>query len=177
MITVVTGSVYPPDNSGDWYDDGWGGWTKETSIIGKIPLGYFDDGWGNLEPSKPNPTLDIATVNNVKKAKKDAKTFEDTAVGKTMNDILKYGNSFIDLLVRAKIISNANAPISYDNINQEELEKARRNGTISQSSNVNLPTNNTPNSAFLGIDFNKPQNIFFLVILGVFFTLLFNKLK
>ncbi len=167
MATVVTGSIYPPDNSGNWYDDGWGNWTNDPIIIKKIPKGFFDDGWGNIEPDEPNPTLDQKTVDAVIKTKKQAKAFGDTAVGRTMNEILLYGNSFIDLLYRGKVLFNPTAPITYDNIDQEELAKARRNGTLSQNRTVSLPEVKPPtNSTFFGLDFSNGATII-LTIFGL----------
>jgi hypothetical protein len=159
MATVVTGSVYPPDNSGNWYDDGWGNWTNEPAIIGKVPTGFYDDGWGNLAPLESNPTLDATTIEAVQKTKKKAKESGNKSLEKTMNDILLYGNSFIDLLTRGKILFNPSAPISPENIDQAELERRRRDGSLSQNRTVEVPTNKPTNSTFLGIDFSNGLNV------------------
>jgi hypothetical protein len=174
MATVVTGSVYPPDNSGNWYDDGWGNWTNEPSIIGVVPKGFFDDGWGNLEPIEPNPTLDDKTVKAVQKAKKEGRIAGDSAFVKTMNDILMYGNSFIDLLTRGKVLLNPSTEISYTNIDHAELRKQRENGGLSQNRTVDVPKNAPTNSTFFGIDFSNGANVI-LVVFGLIglFKLLF----
>jgi hypothetical protein len=169
MATVVNGSVYPPDNSGKWVDDGWGGWTDDASLANQIPEGYFNC-WGKVViPNDPNPTLDTKTRKAVLNTLDEAKTFEKTKVGRLMSQILVYGNSFIDLLVRAKIIDNVSLPISLGNINEEELNKRLNTGELSQSTKINTatpPPKPPTNSTFFGIDFSNGLNVV-LLILGV----------
>jgi hypothetical protein len=166
MATVVNGSVYPPDNSGNWHDDGWGGWTNDSSLYNVVPEG-FTNCWGKvIIPNKPNPTLDNDTKKAVLKTLDESKTFDNTKVGRLMSQVLVYGNSFLSLLVRARIIDNPTLPISLSNINQEELQKMLNNGGLSQSTTVNKapPPNNAPtNSNFLGIDFSNGANVILLV--------------
>ena len=164
MATVVNYSKNPPAN-GDWYDDGWGGWTDDPKSIGVIPQGYFNC-WGNLlAPTNANPTLDSKTVVDTTKALGKAKEFGNTQFGKIFTGILTYGNSFVDLLIKARIIADVSMPISYDNIDPTILATYFNNGGLTQTNKTSFPNQEAPTkSTFLGIDFSNPVNV--IAVLG-----------
>jgi hypothetical protein len=176
IITIM--SQYPPDNSGDWVDNGWGNWTREKTFrVGQenykiIPNGLVDDGWGNLTPIVPNDSLDSDTVKDVRRAVWRSNQNEDRSVAKVLNTILFKGQDFINLLISLNIVKNPSLKISYDNINIDILRDKYSKGYLNQKiilKETILPTNSSSNNlTFLGIDFSKNENVFsaiFIVIL------------
>lgn len=154
-------SVNPPDDSGSWIDDGWGNWTKTPVTSNIIPTGYIDDGWGNvklLAPLIPNSTLDKTTIDAVETAKKEAKALNDTKVGKFLNGVLEFGNSFLKLAVGFGLVKNPSMPISYENIDKTKLQQVANSGELDRTIVINTPSPDPPktNSTYFGIDFSNP---------------------
>lgn len=158
-IWSLSGS--PPDDSGSWFDDGWGNWVKTPTTSGSIPDGFIDDGWGNakvLAPVFPSATLDKNTVNAVENAKKEAKSLGDTKVGKFLNGVLTYGNDFLKLAMGFKILIDPSSPVSYKNIDKTKLEEVANTGELDRSFFSKTPNTDPPklNSTYFGIDFSNP---------------------
>lgn len=158
-IWSLSGS--PPDDSGSWFDDGWGNWVKTPTTSASIPDGFIDDGWGNakvLAPVIPSATLDKNTVNAVENAKKEAKSLGDTRVGKFLNGVLTYGNDFLKLAMGFKILIDPSSPVSYKNIDKTKLEEVANTGELDRSFFSKTPSTDPPksNSTYFGIDFSNP---------------------
>lgn len=165
MAQVFSNSPFPPDNSGEWYDDGWGGWVKDVTVIGVVPTGYTDDGWGVLVPNEANPTLDKPTETAVRKAIEESKPFKQTKVGRLLTDILDFGIPRLGELINAGFLKNANAPISLSNIDIDKANAYYDKGKAGATKTIEVPKPpETPNSTFFGIDFSNGLNIALLVL-------------
>jgi hypothetical protein len=166
---------YPPDGSGTWFAVDWGLWTQDPAYnpaTGKTPNKVVPQGWyfepqlGTLFKNVPDPTLDSKTVGNVNDAINKAKRFEDTKTGQVLSSVLNYGTQFLNLLYGFKILDPAQ-PVTYDAINQVELDKQLKAGTLSTYAFTPAPNQAPTNSTYFGIDFSKPLN-WVLVILGLY---------
>lgn len=168
MAQRYSNSLYPPDNSGTWYDDGWGGWVQDIAAVGQVPADYEEDGWGVLIPKQSNPTLEPKTANDIRKTIEQAKAEGKTAVGRVLADILDFGTPYLRKFIDGWIV-NKTAPISLQNIDVNGLLKAIEKGELSNTKVIEVPKTPTPptNSTFLGIDFSNGLNIA-LLLLGLF---------
>ena len=165
MAQRYSNSLYPPDNSGLWYDDGWGGWVQDVADVGKVPTDYKDEGWGVLVSLYNNPTLDTKTANDVRKTIEQAKSEGKTAVGRVLADILDFGTPYLRKFIDGWIV-NKTAPISLQNIDIPKLLEAINRGELANTKVVEIPKPDpkTPNSTFLGIDFSNGLNIALLLL-------------
>jgi hypothetical protein len=184
MSKVITlGGNFPPDNSGTWYDDGWGGWTQDANLFNLIqlepPKGYYiDDGWGGkglLIPFETSPSLDTDTTENVTNSIKQAKAFEDTKVGRILSTVLEQGQSFLGLLKGFGIIKNVAEPISYANIDKEKARQMYDSGQLRQQSTYQIePPKTGGNSTYFGIDFSKPVTWIVVFVICLLLYKVFN---
>lgn len=177
MAQVFSNSLYPPDNSGEWYDDGWGGWVKDVTVVGQVPTGYEDDGWGVLVPTEANPTIDKTTETNVRKTISEAKTFGETKVGRILSDVLDFGLPVLKKLVDAGVIKNVNSPISLSNIDTEKAKAYYDKGGATTTKVIEVPKTDpkAPNSTFFGIDFSNGLNVALLVLALIGLWMLISK--
>jgi hypothetical protein len=174
MSKVITlGGINPPDNSGTWFEDGWGGWTQDASLwtTYEAPKGYYiDDGWGGkglLIPNEVSPSLNTETADNVNKAIGEAKSFEDTKVGRILSVVLDKGQSFLTLLKGFGVIKDVSQPISYGNIDKTKAKVLYDSGQLQQQTDFNItPPPAVNNSTYFGVDFSKPVTWLVIALLA-----------
>ena len=178
---VILGGINPPDNSGTWFDDGWGGWTQDDTLwtTYEAPKGYYiDDGWGGkglLVPFEVSPSLDATTVDNVTDSIKQAKEFEDTKVGRILSVVLDKGQSFLNLLKGFGLIKDVAQPISYGNIDKPKARALYDSGQLQQEKDFTFKEPPpAPNSTYFGVDFSKPVTWLVIALLAFLLYKTFN---
>ena len=182
MAKVVSlGGTNPPDNSGTWFDDGWGGWTQDKSLFtfNEAPNGYYiDDGWGGkglLFPFEIAPSLDTKTAESVSDSIGEAKTFEDTKVGRILSVVLDKGQSFLNLLKGFGIIKDVTQPISYANIDKPKARALYDSGQLQQQNDFTFKEpKEVNNSTYFGVDFSKPVTWLVIALLAFLLYKTFN---